>query len=129
MAELEDIQNMQGAVASTPALMDMSVPAEAGAVNINPEWVVFCKCERVCKYCVCLSDVYCYVLAQDFLCKEREKQLYYIFTDLMRLCIYCIIIFKRKMYVIYEVKREKLNAVRVYVYDRKTMYEVCVFLW
>jgi len=36
MAELEDIQNMQGAVASTPALMDMSVPAEAGAVNINP---------------------------------------------------------------------------------------------
>ncbi len=37
MAELEDIQNMQGAVASTPALMDMSVPAEAGAVNINPE--------------------------------------------------------------------------------------------
>jgi hypothetical protein len=38
MAELEDIQNMQGAVTSTPAvLMDMSVPAGAGSVRINPE--------------------------------------------------------------------------------------------
>jgi hypothetical protein len=38
MAQLEDIQNMQGAVTSTPAvLMDMSVPGGAGAVNINPE--------------------------------------------------------------------------------------------
>jgi len=37
MAELEDIQNMQGAVTSTPALMDMSVPTGAGVVNINPE--------------------------------------------------------------------------------------------
>ncbi len=77
MAELEDIQNMQGAVASTPALMDMSVPAEAGAVNINPEWVVFCKYERVCKYCACLSGVCYYVLAKDFLCKEREKTVLY----------------------------------------------------
>ena len=49
-------------------------------------------------------------------------------TDLMRLCIYCIIVFKRKVYVICEVKREKLKAVRVYVYDRKRIYEVCVFM-
>jgi len=59
MAQLEDIQNMQGAVTSTPAvLMDMSVPGGAGVVNINPEWVCVRQvCEReVCKY---FSGVYC----------------------------------------------------------------------